>query len=82
VAALEDLAGIDSRPEARLRLLGEISMAAWRSAACTWVRAERGSRSRGAGRRAALLRAVHEAFDAVPGSLALTRPAPGPSVEG
>lgn len=74
VEVLETTLGVDSRTDVRLRLLGEFCLSAWRCGAKNWV-AGRGQRSgRGAGGVATLIRRVEEAFDAIPGSLALTVP--------
>jgi AcrR family transcriptional regulator len=42
VEQLEAKLGIDSRADVRLRLLGEFTLAAWRCAAKSWIRAGRG----------------------------------------
>ena len=73
VGVLEARLGVDSRTDVRLRLLGELALAAWRCAARNWIR----SGPRGAPGRdglAALLHEVEEAFDAVPDSVALSAP--------
>jgi AcrR family transcriptional regulator len=84
VAELEAKLGVDSRDDVRLRLLGELSLAAWRCAAKNWI-AGRGFDGapapretlgtwRGPGGSKNLVRRVEEAFDAIPDSLALTAP--------
>jgi AcrR family transcriptional regulator len=45
VGQLEEKLAIDSRTDVRLRLLGELALAAWRSAAKNWIRAGRRDRS-------------------------------------
>ncbi|MBF6354472.1 hypothetical protein IU449_07940 [Nocardia higoensis] len=55
-----------------IRLLPELTMAAWRCGAKNWVRAERHSARRGVGARASLIARVEEAFAALPGALSLT----------
>ncbi|OLT06024.1 hypothetical protein BJF90_19290 [Pseudonocardia sp. CNS-004] len=45
VAQLEEKLGIDSRADVRVRLLGELVVAAWRCAAKNWIRAGRNDRS-------------------------------------
>ncbi|WP_208325998.1 TetR/AcrR family transcriptional regulator [Amycolatopsis arida] len=84
VEELEGKLGIDSRQDVRLRLLGEMSLSAWRCAARNWIagrghdgppgRGEKLGSWRGPGGGAALLRRVEEAFDAIPDSLALAAP--------
>lgn len=76
VEELEAKLGMDSRADVRLRLLGEFSLSAWRCGARNWVRAGRADwrSGRGHGGRAALVRHVDEAFDAIPASLSLSAP--------
>ncbi|RZQ64553.1 TetR/AcrR family transcriptional regulator [Amycolatopsis suaedae] len=84
VTELETKLGIDSRDDVRLRLLGELSLAAWRCAAKNWIsgrgydgppgRREKLGRWKGPGGSAELIRRVEDAFHAIPGSLTLTGP--------
>jgi AcrR family transcriptional regulator len=71
VEILEARLDTDSRTDVRLRLLGEVSLAAWRCAAKNWIRNNSG-RPAGRDRVARLVREVREAFDAIPASIALT----------
>ncbi|MFR9723393.1 TetR/AcrR family transcriptional regulator [Streptomyces sp. MS19] len=70
VELLEDRLGIDSRGDVRLRLLGEMALAAWRCAAKNWVRSGPGAREDGV-RLATLITAVDEAFAALPAAVTL-----------
>jgi AcrR family transcriptional regulator len=81
VGVLETKLGIDSREDVRLRLLGELSLSAWRCAARNWIagRGPEGSGPweklgtwRGPGGSERLICHVEEAFDAIPGSLTFT----------
>jgi hypothetical protein len=83
VAELETKLGIDSRDDVRLRLLGELSLAAWRCAAKNWISGrgydgpsphEKLGRWKGPGGIRTLVRRVEEAFDAIPDSTTLTAP--------
>ncbi|MBB4934789.1 AcrR family transcriptional regulator [Lipingzhangella halophila] len=67
--------GIDGREDVRLRLACEFALSAWRCGAKNWVRGNR-HRSEPEG-RAALVTHVEEAFDAIPGTLALAAPPSG-----
>lgn len=70
VEQLEAKLGADGRHDVRLRLLGELVLAAWRSGARNWV-AGRGGAARGRGKTAGLVERVDEAFAAIPGSIEL-----------
>ncbi|MEV6712583.1 TetR/AcrR family transcriptional regulator [Lentzea sp. NPDC051208] len=83
VAELETKLGVDSRQDVRLRLLGELSLAAWRCAAKNWISGrgydgpsprEKLGRWKGPGGSKVLIRRVDEAFDAIPDSLSLAAP--------
>lgn len=84
VAELETKLGTDSRDDVRLRLLGELSLAAWRCAAKNWIAGrgydgprgprEKLGRWKGPGGSKVLIRRVEKAFDAIPDILALTAP--------
>jgi AcrR family transcriptional regulator len=70
VEILESKLDTDSRTDVRLRLLGEVALAAWRCAARNWIRHNPGRR-RGKSELTRLVREVEEAFDAIPTSLTL-----------
>lgn len=86
VEVLEKRLAIDGRRDVRLRMLGEFALSAWRCGARNWV-ASRGNvvdridlseahipgRRNHAGRRTLIAR-VEEAFEAIPGGLALAAP--------
>lgn len=82
VEELEQKVGVDSGNDIRLRLLGELAVGAWRSAARDWIAIRRrpattGPRERlgvwrGPGGRAGLLRSIESAFDAIPASVTMT----------
>jgi AcrR family transcriptional regulator len=74
VEVLEDKLGIDGREDVRLRLLGELSLSAWRCGAKNWVAGRGFGGHRGQGGTETLVRRVEEAFDAIPASLALAAP--------
>lgn len=84
ITELEIRLGVNSREDVRLRLLGELSLAAWRCAAKNWITGRgytgpRGPRQKlgqwkGPGGSKELIRRVEEAFDAIPDSLTLTAP--------
>ncbi|WIV57932.1 TetR family transcriptional regulator [Amycolatopsis nalaikhensis] len=84
VNELETKLGLDSRDDVRLRLLGELSLAAWRCAAKNWVSGRgydgpQGPREKlghwkGPGGSTELIRRVEDAFHAIPDSLTLTAP--------
>ncbi|RSM85218.1 TetR family transcriptional regulator [Kibdelosporangium aridum] len=81
VAELETKLGIDSRDDVRLRLLGELSLAAWRCAAKNWISGrgydgphDKPSRRKGPGGSKVLIHRVEEAFDAIPDSITFTAP--------
>jgi AcrR family transcriptional regulator len=84
VTELERKLDVDSREDVRVRLLGELSLAAWRCAATNWIsgRGYGGPQGpmrklgqwKGPGGSKALIRRVEEAFDAIPDSLSLTAP--------
>jgi AcrR family transcriptional regulator len=74
VEVLEGKLGIDSRDDVRLRLLGELALAAWRCGAKNWVRRARHGDPRTRGGIKTLIRRIEEAFDAIPTSLDLTAP--------
>ncbi|MFX4273281.1 TetR family transcriptional regulator [Propionibacteriaceae bacterium Y1685] len=74
-AELESKLSLDGRADLRLRLLSEFALAAWRCAARNWIAgrgqagtgpSERLGTWRGPGGRAALARAVEDAFDTIP----------------
>lgn len=69
VGVLEAKLGIDSATDVRLRLLGEITMSAWRCGARNWIRTNLRIDHRVA--RTDLVDRVREAFDAIPDSIAL-----------
>lgn len=90
VDELEKKLGVDSRDDVRLRLLGELSLAAWRCAAKNWVSGrgydgpsppEKLGRWKGPGGSATLIRRVEEAFDAIPDSITLTASGSAETVE-
>ncbi|TDE20437.1 hypothetical protein E1289_32080 [Actinomadura sp. 6K520] len=72
VAALETKLGIDGREDVRLRLLGEFAFGAYRCGAKNWAAGRGAGGGRGKWSRAVLARRVEEAFDALPGALAMT----------
>ncbi|TDE21345.1 TetR family transcriptional regulator [Actinomadura sp. 6K520] len=72
VAALETKLGIDGREDVRLRLLGEFAFGAYRCGAKNWAAGRGAGGGRGKWSRAILARRVEEAFDALPGALAMT----------
>lgn len=83
VEELEAKLGVASRKDVRLRLLGELSLAAWRCAAKNWVAGrghgptgpiEKLGTWKGPGGSKVLIRRVTEAFDAIPDSITLTAP--------
>ncbi|WP_313895946.1 TetR family transcriptional regulator [Streptomyces sp. YIM 98790] len=75
VALLEEKLGADGRTDPRLRLLGEITLGAYRVGAKNWTAGRgEGAGRRGQGGRAMLARRVDEAFGAIAGALALTVP--------
>ncbi|MGA5148214.1 TetR/AcrR family transcriptional regulator [Streptomyces griseoincarnatus] len=74
VELLEERLDTDSREDVRLRLLGEFALSAWRCGARNWVAGRGYGNRRGHGGRATLARRVDEAFDAIPGSLAVELP--------
>lgn len=71
VEILETKLDTDSRADLRLRLLGEVALAAWRCAAKNWIRGNPGPR-RGKDKLTRLTREVQESFDAIPASITLT----------
>ncbi|SCK15302.1 TetR family transcriptional regulator [Streptomyces sp. WMMB 322] len=71
VEILERRLGLDSRDDVRLRLLGEMSLGAWRCAARNWIRGGSGTRP-GAEAQGELVDEVEQAFDALPACLALS----------
>lgn len=74
VEVLEAKLGVDSRDDLRLRLLGELSLSAWRCGAKNWVAGRPYGGRRGEGGVATLVRRVEEAFDTIPASLSLAAP--------
>lgn len=68
VDTLSGRLGIDGH-DVRLRLLGELTLAAWRCGAQNWVQG--GKRVRGSRKVTGLIREVERAFDAVPDALSL-----------
>ncbi|MEU7317217.1 TetR family transcriptional regulator [Streptomyces sp. NPDC007083] len=74
VELLEERLDVDSREDVRLRLLGEIALAAWRCGARNWVAGRGYNNRRGHGGKRSLARRVDEAFDAIPAGLMLDLP--------
>ncbi|MFD3735766.1 TetR/AcrR family transcriptional regulator [Streptomyces sp. NPDC058632] len=74
VELLEERLGIDSREDVRFRLLGEFALSAWRCGARNWVAGRGYDNRRGHGGRTTLAQRVDEAFEAIPGSLAVELP--------
>jgi hypothetical protein len=76
VEVLEKRLGIDSRQDVRLRLLGEVTLSAWRCGARNWVRSGKdewhSGKTRGHRSVRQLVREVERAFDAIPDSLTLS----------
>lgn len=72
VVTLEDRTGIDGRDDVRIRLVCDLAMSAWRSAAQNWVRLGRDRVDPRPQPRETLTVLVQEAFDALPDSLELT----------
>jgi hypothetical protein len=71
-AQLETKLGIDGRHDVRLRLLGEFAFGAYRCGAKNWAAGRGEGGGRGRWGRDILARRVQEAFDALPGALAMT----------
>lgn len=71
VGELEGKLGISGREDVRLRLLGEMAIAAFRNGGKNWVRGLRAD-DRATGTREALIARVVETFDALPGALELS----------
>ncbi|WP_375002442.1 TetR family transcriptional regulator [Aeromicrobium sp. CTD01-1L150] len=80
-AELENKLGAEGGADLRLRLLGELAMAAWRCAAKNWIAGrgqggtgarERLGTWRGPGGRIALTQSVEDAFDAIPDAVSLS----------
>ncbi|ASU82127.1 TetR family transcriptional regulator [Nocardiopsis gilva YIM 90087] len=76
VQELEAKLGIDRHEDVRLRLVGEFAISAWRCGTKNWLADQRGTGRRDRGGRAALIASVEEAFDAIPGTVAMSAPAP------
>jgi hypothetical protein len=76
IELLEAKLGIDGREDLRLRLLGELTLCAWRCGARNWIRGGENARSpsevRTRGRVLDLVGEVDRAFDAIPATLSLS----------
>lgn len=72
VEALEERTGIDGRADIRIRLVCDLAMSAWRSAAQNWVRQGRRRLDPQPQPRETLMGLVRDAFDALPASLEMT----------
>lgn len=73
VDALDTDLGIGSRHDLRLCLLGEITVAAWRCAARSWIRGDK--HTSGPTKISGLVRQIDAAFDALPAALGVPAPA-------